>query len=265
MPTATTTLTAAQLDSIISGTLSLKSAAPAMATPVSNAETLRSLYPRAAKAFVKRDFAFTFSLVTTAFSLLGAPAPALPDELSSHRKKWDILRITLETTVYASPPASEDPAAFPAPLRANQLQSPQSLLTTLHARSLQLFTPTSQKANAAFLPYQILVTLVSASLKLGCGDVGRAIIEDWLARRVPDGSEESHRGYAKVLELYCLHVLPRLEEWQYAEDFLQYERELDVESRNVSNVCTYPQSSIVLTVHHPAYGLRPPEAAFRRY
>lgn len=72
-------------------------------------------------------------------------------------------------------------------------------------------------------------------MKLGCCDVGRGIIEDWLARRPEDSSAQGLAGYTKVLELYCLQVLPRLGEWEYTQDFLQYEREMEVNVREVSN------------------------------
>lgn len=235
MPTATATVTSEALLANSTSILSLKAPKP-VAAESSTAATLRSLYPRAAKAFLQRDFALTYSLLTSAFALVGPPTFAAEDELASLRRKWDILRITLEVTVYTSPPSPDIANAYPAALRNNQTMSPSSLLNSLYTRSVQLFTPvtSTQSGNSAYLPCSILCTLVSAGVKLGCSEISRGIIEDWLARRAPDDSEEGRKGYAKVLELYCLHVLSRLEEWQYAEDFLLYERELDAELRNVS-------------------------------
>lgn len=221
-----------------SSIISLKSSSPNQIAESSTAATLRSLYPRAAKAFLQRDIALTHSLIISAFSLIGAPLHSSQDELSSYRRKWDILRITLETTVYASPPALKDPTAFPTALRANQMLSSQSLVTSLHERSLNLFTPTNPTTRPSpfFLPHQILVTLVLASMKLGCPLVGKNMIEDWLARKNPEllSSSEGRLGYIKILELYCLHILPHLEQWDFAQDFLQYERELDETMRKVS-------------------------------
>lgn len=62
------------------------------------------------------------------------------------------------------------------------------------------------------------------------------MIEDWLSRRPQDSSAEARTGYAKVLKVYCLEVLPRLEEWEYAQEFLQYEGELEVQVRHVSSL-----------------------------
>lgn len=64
------------------------------------------------------------------------------------------------------------------------------------------------------------------------------MIEDWLARReYPDSLTRSDSdngdGYEKVLELYCLQVLPKLEQWDYANEFLEYESELVHETREV--------------------------------
>lgn len=200
--------------------------------------TLRSLYARAARAFLQRDVSLTLTLITSALLLIPSP-PTLDDPLSTWRRKWDILRITLETTVYSTPPA--DPESLPSHLRSNLMLSPQSLLAALHTRSLLLFTPRLPDSqiqgtlNSAFLPSQVLITLVLASMKLGVPDVGRGIIEDWLARRERDQdvASEEGEGYDKVIELYCLHILPRLEEWDYATEFLQYEGQLESVRRHV--------------------------------
>lgn len=234
MPTATTTVTSTE---VASTSMLSTSKANGSASSSSTVATLRSLYPRAATAFLHRNVALTYSLVTSAFSVLHPPESTVDDVLAGHRKKWDILRVTFETTVYASPPDSQDPEAFPAALRANQMLSPQSLVMSLHNRSLQLFTPSTyaQQPNAVFLPIQLLVTLILASIKLECPEVGRGIIEDWLARRNSSILSEDSHGYFKILDLYCLQVLPRLQEWDYASDFLQYERELSPDTRGVSN------------------------------
>jgi hypothetical protein len=117
----------------------------------------------------------------------------------------------------------------------------------MHLRSLQLFTPATRgKPNAEFLPSQILVALVLASVKLDCVQVGRGLVEDWLSRRNHSGydtskeekqAKEDAEGYDKVLEIYCLHVLPRLEDWDYAREFLQYESELPQDRRLVRYSC----------------------------
>lgn len=119
----------------------------------------------------------------------------------------------------------------------------------MHARSLHLFTPENRgKPNAEFLPPQILVALVLASVKLDCVQIGREIIEGWLPLRSQPGYEntkeerqvkEDDEGYEKVLEMYCLHVLPRLDDWDYAREFLRYESELSHDRRMVRRLDTY--------------------------
>jgi hypothetical protein len=121
-------------------------------------------------------------------------------------------------------------------------ESPQALATSIYSRSLALFTPNSgiaQKTtlNAAYLPSPVLTTLVYSSLKIDAPDVGRVVIEDWLACREPNYSLEPQESegnvYAKVLDLYCLQVLPKLEQWDYAKEFLDYEGELPTQHREV--------------------------------
>lgn len=201
----------------------------------STSATLRSLYNRAGRAFVLRDIPLTYSLIQAAFALLSPPR-AVPDPLGDHRRKWDILRITFESTVYASPPPSTE--TLPESLRAILSESVQALSMSIYTRSLSLFTPSNANSapkatlNAAYLPSQVLTTLVYSSIKLDAADVGRVMIEDWLARREPQYSLEEE-GYAKILDLYCIHILPRLEQWDYATEFLEYENELPERKREV--------------------------------
>lgn len=214
----------------------------------STSATLRSLYPRATKSFVQRDFTLTQTLLNSAFELL-APPSGLEDSYAQQRRKWDILRITLETTAYASPP--ESTADLPPALRANTLETPQGLISRMHARSLRLFTPTAYTPSPGFLPAQILVTLVLSSLKHECPQVARALIEQWLGHRRPRDEEAIEpgdaEGYEKVLDIYCIHVLPRLEEWDYAKEFLSYERELSTEKRQVREMQVRVHS-LILTI-----------------
>ncbi|VDC07549.1 unnamed protein product [Peniophora sp. CBMAI 1063] len=197
----------------------------------STAATLRSLYPRAARAFLHRDIALTHSLITSALVLLSSAQPG-SDALAEHRRKWDILRLTLEVTVYTAPP--EDSASIPAPLRSNAMLSGASLISTLHARSVQFFTPYDVASHdAAYLPGPVVVTLATASVKINAPAIGRNIVEEWLARRshVISSQAPGDEGYDKVLEVYCTSILPALDEWEYAAEFLHYETEMDPETK----------------------------------
>lgn len=122
--------------------------------------------------------------------------------------------------------------------------SSQSLLASLHTRSLKLFTPkiagsggdtgSQRSLSAGYLPPQVVVTLVLASMKLNAPEVGKGMVEDWLSGRGDlEGVLEEGGGYNKIIELYCLHLLPRLEEWDLAAEFLQYEGELGVVEKQV--------------------------------
>ncbi|KAG2029524.1 hypothetical protein BDR03DRAFT_829589, partial [Suillus americanus] len=141
-----------------------------------------------------RDVAITFTLLSAALALLPPPVAPSPHPLDVHRRKWDILRITLETTVFSSTP---DIADLSQSLREFLLLSPQSFISTLHAR---LFTPSSlyRKPSSTFFPHQVLVTLVASSIKIDHPSVGREITEDWLSKRgqydfVPSTGEPYHK------------------------------------------------------------------------
>lgn len=219
---------------------SSKSPPSPQAQPQSNtAATLRPLYARAVRAFLHRDIVLTHSLLSSAFALISPPLTPASDSLKEHRRKWDVLRITLEVTVYASPPA--DTASIPAALRSNALLSAAALLASLHTRSLRLFAPTDGPApNSAFLPPQVLVTLALSSAKIGCPAAGRGIVEEWLACRTLNTTATADEGYEKVLEVYLLSILPALCEWVYAKQFIGYETELPVQSREVRHHARAP-------------------------
>lgn len=219
-----------------SATVSPDSAGPSTGSSTS---TLRSLYPRAARALLQRDFDLAHTLIESAFVFLTEPATVSQDALDVHRRKWDLLRITLETSAFVSPPSSPIAGPLPSPLRANLTMTPQSLVAEMHMRSVRLFTPQGINPSAAYLPAQILVALIFSSVKLHCPEKGRSIIEDWLAQRPhsPEERDYDADGYVRVVELFCLQVLPRLHDWEYAEEFLEYERELPPATRQVSSYC----------------------------
>lgn len=230
--TTTTTKTAMSAQGLLPLKASFKLTLPNMSSSVET--TLHSLYNRAAQAFLYRDVVLTASLVASACAMLQPPVALAPDAFDSHRRKWDILRITFECTIYTAPP---DRAALPETLRELLLLSPQSFVTTSHARSLALFTPSSlpRTPSSAFLPHQVLMTHIASSIKVNCPTVGREITEDWLSKRGQyDFIPSTGEAYEKVLELYCLQILPRLDEWDYAKEFLTFEVELPPTKRMVS-------------------------------
>lgn len=255
---------------------------------------LKTSYSNAARAFLHHRTEEAHALVDEAFESLHPPTSHQHDQLSSYRRKWDILRITLETTLYTSPASRlhgetsgynahsaalgpDISHAWSAPRSPNpsvsfrskmsqfddpMLLSPPSLLGTLHTRSLLLFTPPSDRPSPRYLPAAVLVAIVLASLKLDCPQVGRGMIDDWLANRDPLGSGagkdgaihmEEQEGYEKVIEVYCLHVLPRLNEWDYAKDFLDTEMEMSPIKRE--------ELVATLALHHAQFLLPSPRTS----
>lgn len=212
--------------------------------------TLRSLYSRATHSFVQRDLAQTHSLVDQAFKLLSPPSSplSLVDGVTSYRRKWDILRITLSTTQYSS-------TQSPTPKDENKdLQlAPNDFVQSLRTRSFRLFTPQSLSPSAGYVPPQVILLLAVSALKFGVVTLAREIIEDWLAKRGQDDSLEDALAYEKIMEVYSLHVLARLGAWEDAREFMRYEGELPEE---VQQVCVRPNNFV------PAnYGLN--SACFR--
>jgi len=197
-----------------------------MADPAS-LSTLRTLYNRAARSFLNRDNSQTYALLDSAFALLHPPYTFQDDDqLAEQRKKWDILRITLETTIRSSSSGGGK----------IMLEPTNTLVNSWYTRSLELFTPQSQNGKSAVqrdvscLPTAVLTTLMYSSIKLDCASMGRDMAEDWLAKRFPSRND----GYSKIIELFCLQILPKLREWEYAEEFLTFEHELLLETREVS-------------------------------
>lgn len=267
MPVATSTMVTSSVHSP-SAVDFIKNHSPVYGTlskgsKVKQSRALDKVYHRAARAFLNRNVALTHQLLDTGFkSLEGAGLN------TTYLWKWDILRITFDTTLYTSPPSS---SASHIPFMNEILsKSPQSFVEDMYTRSRNMFQQSENNATAA-LPAQILSTLVYSSLKVDAPDVGRRMIEDWLASRgdttdlslswtststsltdnsmsdgydadgsgngdspVDVGLVKGSDGYAKILELYCLQVLPKLGQWEYAMGFMEYECELELEPRDVS-------------------------------
>ncbi len=80
--------------------------------------------------------------------------------------------------------------------------------------------------------------LAPSSAKIGCPAAGRGITEEWLACGLPAAVPDD--GYEKVLDVYCLCILPALGDWAYVGQFLQYETELPTQSREVCAYCRTP-------------------------
>ncbi|KAH7876375.1 uncharacterized protein C8R40DRAFT_131073 [Lentinula edodes] len=234
---------------------------PSKGSKVKQSRALHKVYHRAARAFLNRNVALTHELLDTGFkSLEGAGLN------TTYLWKWDILRITFDTMLYTSPPSS---SASHIPFMNEILSKPpQSFVEDMYTRSLNLFQQSENNTTAA-LPAHVLSTLVYSSLKVDAPDIGRRMIEDWLASRgdttdlssswtststsltensmsdgydadgsingdspVDVGLGKGSDSYAKILELYCLQVLPKLGQWEYAMEFLEYESELELEPRD---------------------------------
>ncbi|KAH8826666.1 hypothetical protein DL96DRAFT_1608625 [Flagelloscypha sp. PMI_526] len=192
--------------------------------------TLKSLYNRAASAFLQRDIALTQSLLDSALSLLKTPqSQTLSSDLDELRRKWDILRVTLVATVCSS--SHKQAQQLPEPLHSYVVEPPSVVCNRLWNESLQLHTPLghSQPNASRYLPAPVLVALAYAALKLDAALVARNMIEDWLGHSEEDHKEEE---YEKILEVYVLQVLVRLDEWDYAKEFLEYEIMLTPSARD---------------------------------
>jgi hypothetical protein len=179
---------------------------------------LRADYQLAAGAFLRKDFARTHALVHAALARI--PPGAGADAYAVHRRQWAVLRNTLLATVHGAgdkdlPPALRDAAALPGPALAEEMRT----------ACAHLF--------AGRPPAPVAHTLAVAALRLGAPGAARDAVEAWLAHR----ADEDGEGSAKLVEVYVLHVLPRLGEWEYAHEFLAYEREMPAERREVGALC----------------------------
>lgn len=183
---------------------------------------------------MQRDLAQTQSLVDAAFKLLKPPTASAIDGFTSQRRKWDILRITLGTTIYGSPPISPT-SSKPLKREKELLYSPTEFVESLRDRSLRLFTPATHKPTSTFVPPQIVLLLAVSAVKLDTLQLARETVEDWLARRTEETQMEAE-AYEKIVEVYCLHVLSRLGLWEDAREFLNYESELHPLIKDVRDI-----------------------------
>jgi hypothetical protein len=218
--------------------------------------TLRNLYEKAKHAFLQRDLLGAERSLTLAFAQLPPPPLSLnsntdkrdPDGLDSQRRKWDVLRITLWTTLFMSKDTSSSSLEKKTncPIHLGPIQ----FLEKLYSNSIRLFTPSSStdpSSNDAggivHVPDQVVFLLVVSALKLDQVRLAKEWIEDWLVRRDPtvppttttttDGNVKEMTSYEKVVDVYVLHVLPRLGLWDDATEFLRYEAEMNEYTKQV--------------------------------
>ena len=211
------------------------------------------LYERAKHAFLQRDLLVANELLTQAFSQLGPSSGGQStdvdvdaDALDSQRRKWDILRITLHTTLYTSQASDQRinlPSSSPG-LRFNPASlPPYQFLQGLHSQSLKLFNAASAMPSIGKVPDQVVLLLVVSAVKLGEVHLAKEWVEDWLVRRdasstssspsIMDGSL-TPTSYERIVDVYILHVLPRLGLWDDATEFMRYESEMNEDTKEVS-------------------------------
>ncbi|KAL1915971.1 uncharacterized protein VTP21DRAFT_6359 [Calcarisporiella thermophila] len=93
-------------------------------------------------------------------------------------------------------------------------------------------------SDLSFIDSELVVVCVLLSLNENVPVVGREIVEAWLAS-LPDEEMEKmengqeREGYEKIVELFVLHVLARLEEWDYAKEFLHYNEVISPDKKKV--------------------------------
>ncbi|KAG8868046.1 hypothetical protein FRC20_004282 [Serendipita sp. 405] len=221
-------------------TMSRRHYSPSSKKVGSTKSTLRTLYEQAKLAFLQRNLALADKLVTQAFTLLAAPlshggvqseegeiGQKTADPLDSQRRKWDILRITLQTTIYTSQPSEAT-------------LSPLKFLHRLRSQSLKLFTPVGAVASITNVPDTVVLLLIVSALKLEEVNTAKDWVEEWLMSRNPqredtidpqiNASDATNSppmtSYERIIDIYVLHVLPRLDLWDDAVEFLRYESEM---------------------------------------
>ena len=209
---------------------------------------LKDLYTPATRAFTEdRDFVKVQQNIDVALEILAQhPVPhAGPDDFATHRRKWDMLHVTLHTTVYLQPAANFRTTKLVSHKRFGELRQliPAALVHRMHDRSVQLFTPHSDKPDTAYLPVQVVTNLVTAAVRLRCIDDGRAIAETWMrANGITDPSDEHTLAVAqnlagteldKLAVSYVSWVLTPLADWQAAETFLRTNQVVSQSMRKV--------------------------------
>lgn len=214
--------------------------------------TLRVLYERAKHAFLQRDLLVANELLTQAFSQLGPPtlsygpsAETDADSLDSQRRKWDILRITLHTTLYTLQSSDQrltSTNSTPASHFTQASLPPYQFLQGLHSQSLTLFNPQNTLPSIGKVPDQVVLLLVVSAVKLGEVQLAKEWVEDWLVRRDTSGMSSNTTttegvatptSYERIVDVYILHVLPRLGLWDDATEFMRYESEMNEVAKEV--------------------------------
>ncbi|KAH7106208.1 hypothetical protein BKA62DRAFT_286486 [Auriculariales sp. MPI-PUGE-AT-0066] len=190
---------------------------------------LRALYKPATDAFVARDFVSTQAAIDDALAILAAHPPSHNPDLddpaiTTHRRKWDMLHVTLDVNVYLAPRAP-NLAAHPLFAELRGL-IPRALVAHMHARSVRLFTPPDSPPDSAFLPVQLVTNLITASARLNCPLDARAIAENWMRAHDFDNDPAavtlfSGEEFDRLAQNYVAYVLVTLHDWDAVDTFLR--------------------------------------------
>jgi hypothetical protein len=199
--------------------------------------THRSLYNRATTAFVKKEFGLSYEILESALGILNSTSTINEDgkEIFEWRLKWDILRLTIEALLYASPSLlqsqSQDGKGKQSILHSQSQdgkgkqsilhsqdgkgkgkqfipsnleyllvnQSPSGLVETMYTRSLQLFNGNNHTMNHR-LPSSLVLTIVMAGLKVQAIETSRYVAENWFSTESDDRHPEKGKGKGKRSE-----------------------------------------------------------------
>ncbi|KAF0415327.1 peroxin 26 [Gigaspora margarita] len=69
------------------------------------------------------------------------------------------------------------------------------------------------------VPGEVIIACVLLCLNQKCYKIARSIIEDWMAN-IDSRNDSMLKPYEKIVELYILHVLPKMKDWNAANEFL---------------------------------------------
>ncbi|CAG8503892.1 14250_t:CDS:2 [Acaulospora morrowiae] len=204
-------------------------------------QTLTSLYKETTQAFLLRNYDSAYSLCMSSISKLAEfpPVTVSPSTKIIQIKIWCLYINLIAALLAEKPPIATKDHEIKRLLERPSEKICEEVYTKI--------VTTGFNNEDGEIPGEIIIACTLLCLHQNCPKFACQVIEDWYCS-LPKSTivhlnqdDSMLKCYEKVVQLYVLHVLPKLKEWDKASSFLAVDQIIDKEHKKV-----YEQSLIKL-------------------
>lgn len=201
-------------------------------------KAIRNSYNKATQSFLLREYDTTWTHVTTALDQLREFDISVVDGVLM-RKAW-VLFVSLVGAVLSQRQQGKRVklANGRGSLGAYTAQGPEQVMKSLWSTCVDAYGGVEGHVDGSVVVANILVELNVHQVELA-----RSVVEGWLGtlsefvltflEEHSGDDDEISMAYERVVELYILHVLPKLGEYEYAREFLNFNSILTEDKKRI--------------------------------